>query len=92
MYLMGFLLFEFFIVWLVAAMSEDPIREWILTQGKATQITKIGSVGGGCINLASHYHTDAGSFFVKTNRCIKMCLGFSTFMGLLSLDHSQSDF
>lgn len=57
------------ILWLVvAAMSEDPIREWILTEGKATQITKITSVGGGCINLATHYHTDAGSFFVKTNR------------------------
>lgn len=60
-----------FTVWItlvVAAMSEDPIREWILTEGKATQITKISSVGGGCINLASHYNTDAGSFFVKTNR------------------------
>ncbi|EOA24392.1 hypothetical protein CARUB_v10017641mg [Capsella rubella] len=54
----------------MAAMSEDPIREWILSEGKATQITKISSVGGGCINLATHYHTDAGSFFVKTNRSI----------------------
>lgn len=49
-------------------MSEDPIREWILTEGKASQITKITSVGGGCINLATHYHTDSASFFVKTNR------------------------
>ncbi|KAF2315354.1 hypothetical protein GH714_038908 [Hevea brasiliensis] len=54
----------------VAAMSEDPIREWILSEGKATQITKISSIGGGCINLASRYDTDAGSFFVKTNRSI----------------------
>lgn len=54
----------------VAAMGEDPIREWILSEGKATQITKISSIGGGCINLASRYDTDAGSFFVKTNRSI----------------------
>lgn len=53
---------------LVAVMSEDPVREWILSEGKATQITKIGPVGGGCINLANRYETDAGSFFVKTNR------------------------
>nr|GEV29919.1 protein-ribulosamine 3-kinase, chloroplastic [Tanacetum cinerariifolium] len=48
----------------------DPVREWILTEGKATQITGISPVGGGCINLASRYNTDAGSFFVKTNRSI----------------------
>lgn len=53
---------------LVAVMSEDPVREWILSEGKATQITKISPVGGGCINLANRYETDAGSFFVKTNR------------------------
>lgn len=52
----------------VAALSEDPIRQWILTEGKATQITRISPVGGGCINLASRYITDVGSFFVKTNR------------------------
>lgn len=52
----------------VAALGEDPIREWILSEGKATQITRISPVGGGCINLASRYDTDAGSFFVKTNR------------------------
>uniref|UniRef100_A0A2P2LBA5 protein-ribulosamine 3-kinase n=1 Tax=Rhizophora mucronata TaxID=61149 RepID=A0A2P2LBA5_RHIMU len=51
-------------------MSEDPIREWIMSEGKATQITRISSVGGGCINLANRYDTDAGSFFVKTNRSI----------------------
>lgn len=49
-------------------MSNDPIREWILSEGKAREITKISPVGGGCINLASRYETDAGSFFVKTNR------------------------
>uniref|UniRef100_M4CGV3 protein-ribulosamine 3-kinase n=1 Tax=Brassica campestris TaxID=3711 RepID=M4CGV3_BRACM len=54
----------------MASMSEDPVREWILTEGKASQITKITSVGGGCINLATHYQTDAASFFVKTNRSI----------------------
>lgn len=50
------------------SMSQDPVREWILSEGKATKITKISPVGGGCINLASRYDTDAGSFFVKTNR------------------------
>lgn len=54
----------------MAAMSEDPIREWILTEGKASQITKITSVGGGCINLATHYHTDSASFFVKDKQCL----------------------
>lgn len=52
----------------MAALSDDPIREWILSEGKATHIAKICPVGGGCINLASRYDTDAGSFFVKTNR------------------------
>lgn len=52
----------------VAVVSEDPVREWILSEGNATQITRISPVGGGCINRASHYDTDAGSFFVKTNR------------------------
>lgn len=54
----------------VLAMSEDPVREWILTEGKATQITRISPVGGGCINLASRYDTDVGPFFVKTNRSV----------------------
>lgn len=61
----------------MAAMSDDPIREWILSEGKATKITGIGPVGGGCINLASRYDTDAGSFFVKQNRSI----GLSMFEG-----------
>ncbi|XP_010055239.2 protein-ribulosamine 3-kinase, chloroplastic isoform X2 [Eucalyptus grandis] len=51
-------------------MGDDPIREWILSEGKATRITRISPVGGGCINSASQYDTDAGSFFVKTNRRI----------------------
>lgn len=50
------------------AMANDPVREWILTQGKASEIIRISSVGGGCINLANRYDTDVGSFFVKTNR------------------------
>ncbi|XP_025015578.2 protein-ribulosamine 3-kinase, chloroplastic isoform X2 [Ricinus communis] len=54
----------------VFAMSEDPIREWILSEGNATKITRISSIGGGCINLANRYDTDAGTFFVKTNRSI----------------------
>lgn len=52
----------------VASVGDDPIREWILSEGKATEITRIRPVGGGCINLANRYDTDAGSFFVKTNR------------------------
>lgn len=52
----------------MASLSNDPIREWILSEGKAKEITGISSVGGGCVNLASRYDTDAGSFFVKTNR------------------------
>nr|KJB41184.1 hypothetical protein B456_007G095100 [Gossypium raimondii] len=54
----------------MAALSDDPVQEWILTEGKATRITGIRPVGGGCINLANRYDTDAGSFFVKTNRSI----------------------
>ncbi|KAM4105049.1 hypothetical protein ACJW30_06G204000 [Castanea mollissima] len=54
----------------MAAMNEDPVRQWILSEGKATKITNISSIGGGCINLANRYDTDAGSFFVKTNRSI----------------------
>lgn len=54
----------------VVATSNDPVREWILTEGKASEIKSISSVGGGCINLANRYVTDVGSFFVKTNRSI----------------------
>ncbi|KAK4371963.1 hypothetical protein RND71_007347 [Anisodus tanguticus] len=49
-------------------MSDDPVREWILSEGKATQIKGISPIGVGCINPATRYDTDAGSFFVKTNR------------------------
>jgi hypothetical protein len=48
----------------------DPIRKWILEEGGASRITRISSVGGGCINTANRYETDVGSFFVKTNRNI----------------------
>ncbi|KAG0472720.1 hypothetical protein HPP92_014577 [Vanilla planifolia] len=54
----------------MASLSDDPVREWILSEGKATEIRRISSVGGGCINHASRYDTDNGSFFVKTNRKI----------------------
>ena len=55
-------------------MGDDPIKEWILTEGKATKITGTSSIGGGCINAAQRYNTDAGSFFVKTYRCAKTSL------------------
>lgn len=54
----------------MASLGDDPIREWILSEGKATQITGTRSIGGGCINRASRYDSDAGSYFVKTNRSI----------------------
>lgn len=49
-------------------MDADPIKQWILTSGKATKILKVSPVGGGCINVANKYDTDVGSFFVKSNR------------------------
>ncbi|KAL6499315.1 hypothetical protein OROHE_025978 [Orobanche hederae] len=55
---------------MVASTSEDPVREWILSEGKATQIAGIRPIGGGCISHASRYDTDAGPFFVKTNRSV----------------------
>jgi protein-ribulosamine 3-kinase len=56
---------------LVAVADGDPIRKWILEEGGgASRITRISSVGGGCINTANRYETDVGSFFVKTNRNI----------------------
>lgn len=63
-------------------MSEDPIREWILSEGKATQITGTRSVGGGCINQAYRYETDAGPFFVKTNRYKTPTMLLHTFIKL----------
>ncbi|KAG2555231.1 protein-ribulosamine 3-kinase, chloroplastic isoform X2 [Panicum virgatum] len=52
---------------IMAALGDDPIKEWILTEGKATQIKGTRSIGGGCINAAQRYDTDAVPFFVKTN-------------------------
>ncbi|CAH9145823.1 unnamed protein product [Cuscuta epithymum] len=59
-----------YIPFLVTAgmMRDDPIREWILSEGNATKIKGVRSIGGGCINDASCYDTDAGPFFVKSNR------------------------
>lgn len=47
---------------------------------KATQITKFSPIGGGCFNLASRYDTDAGSFFVKTNRYGMWCLSIENIL------------
>ncbi|KAL8495372.1 hypothetical protein ACS0TY_019500 [Phlomoides rotata] len=74
----------------IASMSEDPIREWILSEGKATQITGIRSIGGGCINLASRYDTDAGSFFVKTNRSIGPSMFEGEALGLNAMYETRS--
>ncbi|KAL2629583.1 hypothetical protein R1flu_014269 [Riccia fluitans] len=51
-----------------AMMGTDPIRDWICGEGGASKITRISPVGGGCINTALRYDTDAETFFVKTNR------------------------
>ena len=51
--------------------SDDPVKEWILSEGGASEIKRVSSVGGGCINVATKYETDCGSFFVKTNRLIE---------------------
>lgn len=74
----------------MAALGEDPIREWILSEGKATQITRISPVGGGCINLASRYDTDAGSFFVKTNRSIGPSMFEGEALGLGAMYETKS--
>ncbi|XP_058224193.1 protein-ribulosamine 3-kinase, chloroplastic isoform X2 [Rhododendron vialii] len=71
-------------------MSNDPIREWILSEGKAKDITKIRPVGGGCINLASRYETDAGSFFVKTNRSIGPSMFEGEALGLSAMYETSS--
>ncbi|PIN16242.1 putative kinase [Handroanthus impetiginosus] len=71
-------------------MNEDPIREWILTEGKATHITGIRSVGGGCINRASRYDTDVGSFFVKTNRSIGPSMFEGEALGLNAMYETRS--
>ncbi|KAK4379350.1 hypothetical protein RND71_001212 [Anisodus tanguticus] len=75
---------------LVAAMSDDPIREWILSEGKATQIKGISPIGGGCINHATRYDTDAGSFFVKTNRSIGQSMFDGEALGLNAMYETGS--
>ncbi|GAB2290956.1 hypothetical protein Dimus_025214 [Dionaea muscipula] len=75
---------------LVLAMSQDPVREWILTEGKATRITRTSPVGGGCINFANRYDTDAGSFFVKTNRSIGPWMFQGEALGLRLMFETQT--
>ncbi|XP_052194802.1 protein-ribulosamine 3-kinase, chloroplastic isoform X2 [Diospyros lotus] len=74
----------------LAAMGDDPIREWILSEGKATEITRISPIGGGCINLAHRYDTDAGSFFVKTNRTIGPSMFEGEALGLGAMYETKS--
>lgn len=74
----------------MAAMSDDPIREWILSEGKATKIMGISPVGGGCINLASRYDTDVGSFFVKQNRSIGPSMFEGEALGLNAMYETRS--
>ncbi|XP_051122656.1 protein-ribulosamine 3-kinase, chloroplastic isoform X2 [Andrographis paniculata] len=74
----------------LVSMGEDPIREWILSEGKATQITSIRSIGGGCINLANRYDTDVGSFFVKTNRSIGPEMFHGEALGLNAMFATQT--
>ncbi|RWR86626.1 protein-ribulosamine 3-kinase, chloroplastic [Cinnamomum micranthum f. kanehirae] len=74
----------------MAASSDDPVREWILSEGKATKITGISSIGGGCINLANRYDTDAGSFFVKTNRSIGPSMFEGEALGLSAMYATKS--
>ncbi|XP_042039067.1 protein-ribulosamine 3-kinase, chloroplastic isoform X2 [Salvia splendens] len=71
-------------------MSEDPIREWILSEGKATAITGTRSVGGGCINRAYRYDTDVGSFFVKTNRSIGPSMFEGEVLGLSAMYETRT--
>lgn len=70
----------------VASLGDDPILDWILTEGKATQITRISPIGGGCINRASRYDTDSGSFFVKTNRCDNTVILILIFFSICIVD------
>ncbi|XP_019159455.1 PREDICTED: protein-ribulosamine 3-kinase, chloroplastic isoform X2 [Ipomoea nil] len=74
----------------VAAMSDDPIRDWILSEGKATKITGIRSIGGGCISNANRYDTDAGPFFVKTNRGIGPSMFEGEAVGLNAMYETRS--
>ncbi|XP_027108237.1 protein-ribulosamine 3-kinase, chloroplastic-like isoform X3 [Coffea arabica] len=74
----------------MSSLSNDPIREWILSEGKANEITRISPVGGGCINLASRYDTDAGSFFVKTNRSIEPSMFEGEALGLNAMYETRT--
>ncbi|XP_042480470.1 protein-ribulosamine 3-kinase, chloroplastic [Macadamia integrifolia] len=74
----------------MAAKSDDPVREWILTEGKATEIKRISPIGGGCINLATRYDTDAGSFFVKTNRSIGPSMFEGEALGLRAMYETKT--
>ncbi|KAL0904893.1 hypothetical protein M5K25_027053 [Dendrobium thyrsiflorum] len=74
----------------MASLGDDPIREWILKEGKATQITRISPIGGGCINHASRYDTDNGSFFVKTNRAIGPSMFEGEAIGLNAMYNTKS--
>ncbi|GJN09301.1 hypothetical protein PR202_ga27297 [Eleusine coracana subsp. coracana] len=74
----------------VAALGGDPIKEWILTEGKATKITGTRSIGGGCINSAQRYDTDAGPFFVKTNRRIDPSMFEGEALGLKAMYDTKS--
>ncbi|KAL9228950.1 hypothetical protein vseg_004475 [Gypsophila vaccaria] len=72
------------------ANSEDPVLEWILTEGKATKISRTSPVGGGCINLATRYDTDAGPFFVKTNRSVGPEMFEAEALGLRLMDETNT--
>ncbi|KAK2407191.1 protein-ribulosamine 3-kinase, chloroplastic [Trifolium repens] len=74
----------------ICSMSKDPVREWILSEGKASKITKISPVGGGCINFANRYDTDAGSFFVKTNRSIGPSMFEAEALGLGAMYETET--
>jgi len=69
--------------------GEDPIAQWILTQGKTSKIIQISPVAGGCINHAYRYRTDSGSFFVKKNRSIGTAMFEGEALGLRSM-HSTN--
>eukprot|EP00850_Spirogloea_muscicola_P020956 SM000232S07926 [mRNA] locus=s232:26480:29056:- [translate_table: standard] len=51
-------------------METDPVTAWITSEGGASAVARVSPVSGGCINTAHRYDTDAGPFFVKTNRSI----------------------
>lgn len=75
---------------IMASLDGDPIREWILGEGGASKITRMSPVGGGCINNATHYQTDAGSFFVKTNRDIGPSMFEAEAAGLDAMHSTQT--